>query len=74
MKRLSIVYCCLLLSFLLGTHNGNVALWEEDRSAVVHIFPRQTAELPKRKQLQLEQGIPIADGYQLVQILKDYLS
>ena len=74
MKRLSIIYCSLMLAFLLGTHNGYVALWEENRSSVIHVFPYRTGDLPIRKQRQLEQGIPITEEYQLVQILKDYLS
>ncbi len=74
MKRFRILYCGLMLAFLLGTHNGYVALLEEDRSAVIHVFPYRTADLPKHKQIQLERGIPIAEEYQLIKILKDYLS
>ena len=74
MKRLSILYCSLLLAFLLGTHNGYVALMEDDHSTVIHVFPTQAVDLPIQKQKQLEQGIPISDSYQLVQFLKDYLS
>lgn len=74
MKRFHILYCSLILAFLLGTHNGYVALWEEDRSAVIHVFPYPAAELPTQQQMQLEQGILIEEEYQLVKILKDYLS
>ena len=74
MKGFRILYCSLILAFLLGTHNGYVALWEDDRSAVVHVFPFRSEDLPMRKQLQLEQGIPIEEKYQLVKILRDYLS
>ena len=74
MKRISILYCSLLLAFLLGTHNGYVALWEDNHSAPVHVFPNKAIDLPIQKQKQLEQGIPITDGYQLVLFLKDYLS
>lgn len=74
MKGFRILYCSLMLAFLLGTRNGQVALLTQDRSAVVHIFPFRAADLPIRKQLQLEKGIPIEEEYQLVKILRDYLS
>lgn len=74
MKGFRILYCSLMLAFLLGTHNGYVALWNADHSAVIHVFPFPAADLPMRKQIQLEQGILINEEYELVKILRDYLS
>ena len=74
MKYRRYLYLTLLLSILLGTYQGRIALWETDRTAPVKVFPYETKSLPLSDQALLEKGIPIASREQLVYLLEDYLS
>lgn len=68
------MYLTLLFAFLLGTHEGFVALWEEGRPDPVKVFPYTVRSLPYADQAMLEKGIPIASREQLNYLLEDYLS
>lgn len=59
--------------FLLGIHEGRLALWVEDDPEPVRIFPRQIASLPPADQLMLRRGIVIQEQAELVGLLEDYL-
>ncbi|MBQ8834712.1 MAG: hypothetical protein IJ001_07295 [Oscillospiraceae bacterium] len=64
----------LLLGFLLGNHNGYIALWEDGKAEPRQIFPYTVASLPPADQKALEEGIRLKDAGELLQLLEDYLS
>ncbi len=74
MKNRSYLYFTLLLSILLGTYQGRVALWSEDSTIPIKVFPYEIQSLPTADQALLERGIPISSREQLVYLLEDYLS
>ena len=63
-----------MLSFILGTSDGYIALWKENSKAPPEVFPYHTAMLPAADRQALEKGIHISDQRQLQQLLEDYLS
>ena len=68
------LYLTLIFAFLLGSHEGFVALWKEPEPEPVKIFPYTVASLPREDQLRLEQGIRIESTDELLALLEDYLS
>ena len=73
MKRFA--WCIpLLLGFILGSHNGYIALWEDGSQEPRQIFPYQVTSLPVADQQALEKGIRLKDAGELLQLLEDYLS
>lgn len=73
MKR-SLLYLSLIFTFLLGIHDGYVALWTDNREKPACVFPYQAASLPEKDRKALEQGIRIENTEQLHALLEDYLS
>ena len=74
MKKWNLLPAFLLFGFLLGIHNGKIALWKDDDPEPIRVFPYQASLLPEKDQDALEQGIRIRDRSQLIRILEDYLS
>ncbi len=74
MKKLTILYCVTLLGFLLGIHNGRIALWEDGRQAPVRVFPYKASMLPEKDRQALEKGIHFDSKQQLLERMEDYLS
>ena len=64
----------LALSFLLGTHNGYIALWKDGCEKPLRVFPYQVKMLPLADQLALKKGIVIKSDSALAEFLEDYLS
>lgn len=64
----------LILSFILGSYNGYIALWEGMDPEPIRIFPYKTTSLPAADQAALEKGIEIDSMEKLVKMLEDYLS
>ena len=64
----------LVLGFLLGIHEGYIALWEDGKTEPVEIYPYRAQYLPEADQRALERGIRPRDGGQLQQLLEDFLS
>lgn len=73
MKR-SVLYLSLVFTFLLGIHDGYVALWTDSTEKPAYVFPYQASILPEPDRKALEEGIPIENNAQLQAILEDYLS
>lgn len=73
MKR-SILYLSLIFTFLLGIHDGYIALWTAETEKPAYVFPYQAASLPEADRLALEKGIPLENREQLQALLEDYLS
>ena len=67
-------YAAALFGFLLGIHNGCIALWEDGNPEPVKIFPYPAQYLPKADYQALEKGIRPGNDRELQQLLEDYLS
>lgn len=67
-------YLTLFFAFLLGTHDGFVALWISPGAAPDRIFPYSVSSLPPEDQIRLEKGIQINTKEELLALLEDYLS
>ena len=67
-------YLALIFGFLLGIHNGHIALWEDGTKNPIRIFPYSASSLPAADQKALEKGIPFESTTDLIQRLEDYLS
>lgn len=73
MRYLSI-YLTLFFAFLLGSHEGFVALWTQPGGEPAYVFPYSVSSLPTEDQKRLETGIPIESEETLIRLLEDYLS
>ena len=75
-KRPLTTFLCTaaLLGFLLGIHDGRIALWKDGSPEPVQVFPYRAAMLPREDRQALENGIPIGDDADLAQLIEDYLS
>ena len=69
-----LLFPALLLTFLLGSHNGYVALWTGDTIDPDRIYPYRISALPPEDQKILNQGIRAENILELTQLLEDYLS
>lgn len=67
-------FAALVLSFLLGVHNGYIALWKDGAEKPLRVFPYQAQMLPLADQLALKKGIVIKSDSKLAEFLEDYLS
>ena len=65
---------CLVLGFLLGIQNGNVALWEDGKEDPIRVFPYSASNLPAADRQALENGIHLDSKLQLIRLIEDYLS
>lgn len=74
MKGFRSIYCFIMLGYILGVHNGQLALWREPEPEPIHVFPRSAASLPEADQKLLKQGIPLQNLSELTKRLEDYLS
>ncbi len=68
------IFSAVLLGFLLGIHDGRIALWKDGVSQPLRVFPYRAEMLPLSDQQALEKGIALEDESDLVQLLEDYLS
>ena len=68
------LYLSLFLTFILGSHNGYIALWQDGAAEPVKVFPYSVASLPSADQKALEEGIRIDNKTDLIKLLEDYLS
>lgn len=67
-------YLALILTILLGTYEGRLALWRQGESYPLRIFPLSVATLPPADQKLLAKGIPVDSEQKLAHLLEDYLS
>lgn len=74
MRKNHYLYCILVFGFILGIHNGNIALWKEPDPQPIRVFPYAVSSLPPADQRALEQGICVQDQATLHRLLQDYLS
>ena len=64
----------LSLGLYLGLHNGYLALWKDDSSKPVRIYPYHISLYPKMDKELLKKGVPIASEAEFSQRMEDYLS
>lgn len=64
----------IALFFLLGIHDGYIALWKDGADKPVEVFPIQAKLLPEADQKMLRQGIRIESAEHLARLMEDYLS
>lgn len=75
MKKILHLLCpVLLFGFLLGIHEGRIALWKEGQDRPWRTFPYPVAVLPLETQSQLLQGIRIDTMEDLDRLLENLLS
>lgn len=74
MKNWRCFYIALICTFLLGIHDGYIALWKDGNPQPVQIYPYKAEFLPVADQKALEKGITVDDSRELAQLLEDYLS
>lgn len=74
MRKTHYIYCIALLNFILGIHNGYVALWDSGASAPAQVYSIPAENLPPADQRALAKGIPVTDQAALQRLLEDYLS
>lgn len=76
MKKNLLRSCCvvILLGFLLGVHDGRIALWKDGSDLPWRIFPYPYAVLPADTKRELEKGIRIDTMEDLDRLLENLLS
>lgn len=72
--RLRYGYLTLIFTFLLGCHEGFVALWKPPAEEPAAVFPYAVTSLPQADQQWLKKGIEIPNSDALMALLEDYLS
>ncbi len=67
--------CCILLfGFLLGVHNGRIALWKDEDPEPFRVFPCPVCVLPPEDQEALMKGIHLDDMEDVNHFLENFLS
>lgn len=74
MKKQKILCNLLLLGFLLGVHEGKVALWKDNKKEPIRVFPYSASLFPEEDRKVLEKGIHFNTLSELKRFAKDYLS
>ena len=74
MKKRQLFSLILMFGFLLGVHEGYIALWRSGQEEPLQVFPYRAEMLPRTDREALIRGIEIKDGTELAGILEDYLS
>lgn len=71
MKPKHLLTQLMLIGFLLGIHNGRVALWKEPDPEPFRVFPYPVSVLPDDVRQALEQGIHIESEADLDRLLEN---
>ena len=74
MKKLRNLFHIVLLGFLLGIHEGKIALWKDNDPKPMQVFPYRAELLPEADQKALKNGIRVENIRQLQSLIEDYLS
>ena len=62
------------LGFLLGIHDGRIALWKDGETDPWRVFPYPAAVLPAEEQSALKKGIRVDSMDDLNRLLENFLS
>lgn len=74
MKLLRFSCSIVLLGFLLGIHEGKIALWKDNDPEPIQVFPYPADMLPESDQKALKKGIHVENTRQLQDLIQDYFS
>ena len=74
MSKRAILANILLFGFLLGIHEGKVALWKDNHKKPIKVFPYAASQLPEADQKRLEQGVHVDSLGELYSLIQDYFS
>lgn len=74
MKIIRHISMIILTGFLLGIHDGYVALWEDEDPQPVQVFPYRAELLPEADRAALRKGIRAESAQEMARLLEDYLS
>lgn len=74
MKYRKLITQLMLLGFLLGIHNGKVALWKDPDPEPIRIFPCPVSTLPAEVRQALEHGIRFETETDLDSLLENLCS
>ena len=72
-KNIHMTALLLLPGFLLGIHEGRVALWRDGEPRPEQIYDIRADTLPPADQLLLRRGIAVESTEELWTILENYL-
>ena len=64
----------LLAGFLVGIHNGRIAIWKGDDPQPIKILPYLAELLPEADRTALENGIILDTREDLIRFLEDHCS
>lgn len=64
----------VLFGFLLGVHDGRIALWKDDAAEPWKVFPYPVSALPAEAQQKLNDGIRVDSMEDLDRLLENFLS
>lgn len=64
----------MLWGFLLGVHNGRIALWKGQDPQPYRVYPCPVCVLPREEQAALRRGIRIDTMEDLDKFLENFLS
>lgn len=64
----------LLLGFLVGIHDGYVAIWKDEDPQPVYVSPISADALPEQDRQALEKGIHLPNAEALTKAIEDYCS
>lgn len=74
MKYRFCIYIVLFFGFLLGIHEGKIALWQNEDPEPIKVFPFYAKFLPAADRRALEEGIRFESEEDLKRLLTDYMS
>ena len=74
MSKRTILANILLIGFILGIHEGRIALWKDNQKKPMKVFPYQASMLPEEDQKRLEEGLHVDSLNELYKLVEDYLS
>lgn len=74
MKKHSLLCNIVLFGFLLGIHEGKIALWQDNKEEPIRVFPYQASMLPEADQQRLRNGIRVDSIRELHKLIEDYFS
>jgi hypothetical protein len=73
-RGVSTFLCAALLAvYLVGIHEGKVALWKDNNPQPIKVFPYQVSDLPQEAQRQLEAGVKVKSLRELRKLAEQYL-
>lgn len=74
-RKLSGILCGAMMAvYLLGVHEGKIALWSGNDPEPVQVFPYRVSMLPKKEREMLKKGIQVETLDELYQLAEAYLS